>query len=75
MDSDFEINFSETNYTHHWKNMFKKVNDQIFQKLATRSKIGFMVMVKINLRVSSYLPLTNAEMYHSNVLLWIISTV
>ena len=52
MDSDFEIKFSETNYTHHWKNMFKKVNDQIFQKLATRSKIGFTVMVKINLRVS-----------------------
>ena len=53
MDSEFEIKFSETNYTHHWKNMFKKVNDQIFQKLATRSKIGFTVMVKINLRVST----------------------
>ena len=53
MDSEFELKFSETNYTHHWKNMFKKVNDQIFQKLATRSKIGFTVMVKINLRVST----------------------
>ena len=40
------------NYTHHWKSMFKKANDQIFQKLATRSKIGFTVMAKTNLRVS-----------------------
>ena len=40
------------NYTHHWKSMFKKANDRIFQKLATRSKIGFTVMVKTNLRVS-----------------------
>ena len=32
--------------------MFKKANDQIFQKLATISKIGFTAMVKINLRVS-----------------------
>ena len=54
LDWDLGMKYLGINYIHHWKSMFKKVNDQIFQKLATRSKIGFTVMVKINLKVSIY---------------------
>ena len=55
------------NYTHHWKSMFKKANDQIFQKLATISKIGFMVMVKINLRVSFIVYMNRNIQYNLDV--------